>query len=28
MARNLLQDGRVALSPALQQHYDELARYR
>ncbi|MFC4910928.1 thiamine pyrophosphate-dependent enzyme [Actinomadura gamaensis] len=28
MARNLLQPGRVALSPALQQHHDELARYR
>ncbi|WP_435644634.1 thiamine pyrophosphate-dependent enzyme [Streptomyces sp. H49] len=28
MARNLLQEGRVALSPALQQHYDDLARYR
>ncbi|QKG27080.1 thiamine pyrophosphate-dependent enzyme [Actinomadura verrucosospora] len=27
MARNLLQDNRVAQSPALQQHYDELARY-
>ncbi|MGF1338993.1 thiamine pyrophosphate-dependent enzyme [Streptomyces flavovirens] len=28
MARNLLQEKRVALSPALQQHYDDLARYR
>ncbi|WP_217143010.1 thiamine pyrophosphate-dependent enzyme [Streptomyces sp. AC627_RSS907] len=28
MARNLLENDRVALSPALQQHYDDLARYR
>jgi pyruvate dehydrogenase (quinone)/pyruvate oxidase len=28
MARNLLEPGRVALSPALQQHHDDLARYR
>lgn len=28
MARNLLQDERVALSPALQQHRDALSRYR
>ncbi|GGQ91779.1 thiamine pyrophosphate-dependent enzyme [Streptomyces flaveolus] len=28
MARNLLEDDRVALSPALQQHYDALARHR
>ncbi|MFI0242504.1 thiamine pyrophosphate-dependent enzyme [Streptomyces sp. NPDC016845] len=27
MARNLLQEGRVALSPALQQHHDEIARF-
>jgi len=28
MARNLLEDDRVALSPALQQHRDDLAPYR
>jgi pyruvate dehydrogenase (quinone)/pyruvate oxidase len=28
IAANLLQEGRVAMSPALQQHHDDIARYR
>ncbi|MFF0520815.1 hypothetical protein ACFYTC_19055 [Actinomadura nitritigenes] len=28
MARNLLQEDRVAVSSAFQQHYDELTHYR